>query len=120
MGEVIAADAEAIAVTAGDEHGELMVGHLDAGGDRQRAAVQGVHAVGLNEAGEVRGAADAADGDDLVIGNLELDEGLLHRGQHAEVAAAGAPVGIDAAFEIGRRERLRGFDYCRHDASPKP
>ena len=96
--EVAAADAEAVAVAAGDEDGHGVVGHLDAGGDGERAAVQGVHAVGVDEAGEVGGAADAADGGDLVLGDLQLDEGFLDGGEDAEVAAAGTPVGIDAGL----------------------
>jgi hypothetical protein len=38
----------------------------------------------------------------------------LNGGEDAEVAAAWAPVGIDAAFEIGDGERLGGFDNGGH------
>ncbi len=103
MDEVAAADAEAVAVAAGDQHGQLVVGQLEARGHRQRAAMQRVHAVGVDEAGEVGGAADAADRGHLVVGDLQLDQRLLHRGEHAEVAATGAPVGIDLALEVGHR-----------------
>jgi hypothetical protein len=41
-----------------------------------------------------------------VIRNLQLDESLLDRRQHAEVPAAGAPVGIDFAFHVGERQLL--------------
>ena len=99
-----AADAEAVAVAAGDEDGHGVVGHLDAGGYGERAAVQGMHAVGVDEAGEVGRAADAADGGDIVLGDLQFDEGLLDGGEDAVVAAAGAPVGVDLAFEIGHRD----------------
>ncbi len=114
MDEVAAADAEAVAIAAGDEHGERVVGHLDAGGDGERAAVEGVHAVGFDEAGEVGGAADAGDGGDFVLGDLELDEGFLDGGEDAVVAAAGTPVGFDAAFEVGHGDGVGGDDFGGH------
>ena len=43
-----------------------MICQLHARRHRQRAAVQGVHAVGVDEARQVRRAADAADGHNLV------------------------------------------------------
>src|SRR5207249_653254 len=55
--EVVAADAESVAVAAGHHHGQMVVAHLHPGGHCQCASVQGVHAVGFDEAGEVRGAA---------------------------------------------------------------
>ncbi len=63
--------------------------------------MQGVHAVGIDEPGKVGGAADAADGGNLVIGNLQLNQRLLHRRQHAEIATTRAPVGIDLALKVG-------------------
>jgi hypothetical protein len=38
----------------------------------------------------------------------------LHGGKDAEVAAAWAPVGIDAAFEVRDGERFWGFNNRRH------
>ena len=76
--------------------------------------MQGVHAVGVDEAGKVRRAPDAADGGHIVLGNLEFDERLLHGGQHTEVATTGTPVGVDLAFEIGHHQLL-GICYIgRH------
>ena len=114
--EVVAANAEAVAVAARDQHGHAVVGQLQAGGHRQRTAMQRVHAVGVDEAGKVRRAADAADRGDLVLGNLQLDQRLLHRSEHAEVAATRAPVGIDLALEIGHRSVGFGAAtlICRH------
>ena len=109
--EVIAADAEAVAIAAGDQHSQIVVGQLHARGDSQRPAMQRVHAVGIDEAGEVGRAADAADGSHIVVGNLQLDERLLNRGEHAEIAAAGAPVGIDFAFRS--RPLPRGLGAAR-------
>ncbi len=73
-----------------------------------------VHAVGVDEAGKVGGAADAADDHDFVLGNLQIDQSLLHGGEHAEVAAAGAPVGIDSALEICHYQLLGSRYICRH------
>ena len=101
--EVVAADAEAVAVAAGHQHGQIVIGELHSSGHRQRAAVQGVHAVGVDVAGKVGGTADTADGDHVVVRYLQLDQGLLDRGEHAKIAAAGTPVGIDFAFQIGHR-----------------
>ena len=47
-------------------------------------------------------------------GNLELDEGLLDGGEDAVVAAAGTPVGLDAAFEVGHGDCVGGDDFGRH------
>ena len=53
VSEVVAADAVAIAVPAGDEYGEVVVGELGASGDSQGAAVEGVHPVGIEVARQV-------------------------------------------------------------------
>ncbi len=44
--------------------------------------------------------------DHVVIRDLQLGDRLLQRVQHAEVAAAGAPVGVDLALEVGHRQTL--------------
>ena len=96
--EVAGADAEAVAVAARDQDGHGVVGELHAAGNGERPAVQRVHAVGVDEAGEVGGAADAADRRDLVLRNLQFDQRLLYGGEDAEVPASRAPVGVDLAL----------------------
>ncbi len=64
--EVADADAVAVAIAAGDDHLEIGVGQLDAGGHRDSASMQGVHAVGVHIAGQVGGAADAGDDDQVL------------------------------------------------------
>ena len=99
--DVAAADREAVAVAADHDHGQPVVGHLDAGRHRQSAAVQAVKAVRVHEEREARGAADAGD-DHRVLGrDAELVHRAGHAFGHAEVAAARAPgrQGLGAVFE---------------------
>src|SRR5205823_7067667 len=64
--EVVPADAEAVPIAARNHHLETMVAELGSGRDGQRAAVERMHAVGVDVARQVGGAADSADGEDLV------------------------------------------------------
>ena len=86
---------------------------FDAGGDGQRAPVQRVHAVGVDEAGQVRRAANAADGHDLMRLEAEFEQRGLQRGQHGEIPAARTPVRMDLALvgvlveRGGGRRRVR-------------
>ena len=100
MDKVIAADAVPVAVSARHDDLQVMIGQLGSGGHRQGTAMQGVHAIRVEIAGQVRRAADAADGQDLVGLEPRLDDCLLQGREHAEVAASGTPIGIDLAFEI--------------------
>src|SRR4051812_5380636 len=104
MDEVIAANTEAVTVTAGDDYCQLVIRLLYAGSHRERAAVQRVHTIRVDVAGEIRRASDAADGDNLVIRNLQLNQRLLQRGKHTEVAASRTPIRIDLAFHVGHGE----------------
>jgi hypothetical protein len=76
--------------------------------------MKSMHAVGVDEAGEVRGASDAADGCDLMLLNLKFDERLLYRREDAEVPAPWAPVRIDLAFEVGHYHLLGKYCFSRH------
>jgi hypothetical protein len=76
--------------------------------------VQGVHSVGIDEPGKIRGAAYSTDGSHVVIGNLQLNQRLLHRRQHAEITTTRAPVGIDLAFEVGHGGQFWSRYICRH------
>ena len=74
---MIAADAVAVAVAAGDDDFEFMICHLGAGGHGKSATVQRVHTVGTDVPGEVRRAADAADHHCLMRANTQIRERLL-------------------------------------------
>ena len=95
--KVIAANAVAVAIAAGADDFQFVVRQLDAGGHSQGAAMQGVHAVGVDVARQVRGAADAADDTDLMRLQAEVEQRGLERGEDGEIAAARTPVGMDAA-----------------------
>ena len=63
---VVAADRERVAVAGGDPDLEVGPRDLEAGGDRRRAAVDGVEAVGVHVVREAAGAADARDDHELL------------------------------------------------------
>ena len=111
VGQVAAADREAVAVAAGHQHQQVGVGDLDALGDGQRAAVDAVEAVGRGVAGDAARAADARDEGDLVGRPADGRQRAVERLQHAEVPAAGAPDRLEVALEVlglhgpGRRQR---------------
>ena len=88
---VAAADGEAVAVAAHHHHRQRIVGRLDAGGHRQRASVQGVHAVGVHEEREARGTADAGHHHGILVGDVQLAQRGSHRLDDGKVAAARAP-----------------------------
>src|ERR1041385_4035242 len=73
-----------------------MIAELDPGGDGKGAAMQGVHAIGVDVTRQIRRAADTADDADLVRREAELEHGGLERSEDGEVAAARAPVGVNA------------------------
>ena len=89
MDKVIAADAVAVAVAAGADDFEFVIGKLRARRNGERAAMQGVHPVGVHVAGQVRRAADAAHDEHLVRLETQFGEGGLERRDDREVAAAG-------------------------------
>ena len=95
--EMVAADAVAVAIAAGADDFQFVVAELDAGGHGKGPAMQGVHAVGVDIARQVRGAADAADDTDLMRLQAEVEQRGLERGEDGEIAAARTPVGVDAA-----------------------
>jgi hypothetical protein len=114
VGEVVAADAETITISTRDQHRHSVVRHLEAGGHGERPPVQGVHSVGVDEAGKVRGAADSADGGYFMVGDLQFDQRLLHCGKNAKVTTTRAPVGIDLALEVGHAADFWGYCFGCH------
>ena len=101
---MVPTDAEAIAITGDDEDGELGAGGLEARRDGGGAAMDGVEAVGVDVVGESAGAADAAGEDDLLTGNAEAGQGLLHLGEDGVVPAARAPADFLVGNEVFPRE----------------
>ena len=65
-----------------------------------RAAVDRVHAVGVEVVGEPRGAADAGDEHDVLAAEAQLGQEALHGREHGVVAAAGAPADLLVGGEL--------------------
>ena len=59
--------------------------------------MESVHAVSVDVARQIRGAADAADDADLMRLKPELEQRRLQRGEDGEIAAARTPIGMDPA-----------------------
>ena len=110
--DVVPADRERVAVPGDDPDHQLRPRQLEAGGDRGRPAVDRVEAVRVHVVREAAGAADAADEDDVLLGDPEVGHHLLRLGQDRVVAAARAPLrildGEVLAGELGRRGGGRG------------
>ena len=70
---------------------QIIAAEANPGGKRQRAAVNIVTAMRVDEVGEAGGAADAGEGDDFLVRVLELFQDAVEGGEHGEIAAAGAP-----------------------------
>ena len=91
---MIAADGKGVAVAAEHEDVQVRAAEGNAAGEGQGAAVDVMHAVGLDEIGEPAGAADAGDGGDFLVLQLALFDQLEIEGEDGEIAAAGAPRGV--------------------------
>ena len=89
--EVVAADGEAVAVSAEDEDMQIVAAETDASGKGERAAVDVMAAVGVDEIREARRTTDAGERDDFFLRVIEFLEDLVEGGEDGEVAAAGAP-----------------------------
>ena len=86
--QVVAADREGVAVAAHHPDREVRAREREPGGERGRAAVDAVDAVGVHVVGEAAGAADPRDEDDPLRGQPKLGQELLDGGEDRVVAAA--------------------------------
>ena len=98
--QVVAADREHVAVAADHPHVEVGAGERDAGGDRRRAAVDRVQAVGVHVVREARRAADARHEHEVLGLHAEVGELELHRREDRVVAAARAPADLLVRLEV--------------------
>ena len=110
--QVVAADRERVAVTGDHPDRQVRARRREAGGDRRRAAVDRVHAVGVEVVGEPRRAADAGDEDDVLALEPEVGQEALDRGEHGVVAAAGAPADLLVGGELLAVLRLVGGGHA--------
>src|SRR5262249_41345805 len=83
-------------------HGELGSGHLQSGGERERATMHAVEAVAVRIGRDAGRAADAGDNDDLLRRQAQLRESPRERHEDMVVAAAGTPDRLDIGFIVGR------------------
>ena len=90
----------AVAVTHLDDDLQVGAGERKRGRRRQRASVQRVHALHVEEVGAVAVAADAPHHGELVLLPAELGERALERLPHPEVAATRAPGRLDRRCEL--------------------
>ena len=100
------ADAVAVAVPANRDNGERMVGELDGRCGRERAAVQALEAVCLDEMGQLAAAAHARNHRDFVRHPAGLHKRLFERDEDGKITATGAPA--DGVRGFGQ------FSECCH------
>ncbi len=106
--QVVAADRERVAVAADDPDREVVAGGGDAGRQRQGAAVDAVHPVGVHVVDEAAGAADPGDEDRLLRRHAELRHQRLDAGEDRVVAAARAPARFLVGLEVLLGQRRQG------------
>ena len=116
MNQVVAADAEGIAVAGDDPDVQVRIGELDPGGDSRRASVNGVESVRGHVVGKTGRAADARHKDGVFSPHSQLRQRALNAFQDRIVSATGTPANLLIGSEI-LRGQLAGSGPC-HDASP--
>jgi hypothetical protein len=88
---MVSPDRIPVAVAAEHEHVEVVAAQAHRRAERERAAVDVVAAVGVDEVREAGRAADSRHGHDALVGVLEFLEDLVKDREHGEVAASRAP-----------------------------
>ncbi len=115
VNQVVAADAQRVAVAGHHPDRQVVAGHRDPGGQRRRPAVDRVHAVGVDVVGESRRAADARDDHGVLALDAQLRHQPLEGGQHGVVAAARTPTHLLVGGEVLAVQR---GDRQRHPGEP--
>ena len=106
MDEVVAADGRSVAVAREHHHVEVGPGHLDAGGDRQRPPVDGVHGAEVDVVAGAARAADAAHHDGVLALEAEVDD-------HAEEGPVTMPMPQPGHQMCGSRSVCRNSSISR-------
>src|SRR4051812_43138527 len=91
MNPMCGADGAAIAIAGYDEDVQVWAAAAHAAGNRQRAAVQSMEAVGSHVMRKAAGAADAGDDHGLLGRQLLVTRKPLDGAEHRVISAAGAP-----------------------------
>src|SRR6266576_7125421 len=92
---MIAANAVTVSVTARADHFEIVITQFRPGRHRKRAAMQGVHPVGIDESGQVRGTSNSAHDKDLVWLESQLEKRCLQRGENGKIPATRTPIRVN-------------------------
>src|SRR5262249_40546140 len=99
------ANAIAVAVSAGDDDLQVMVGELYAACDSNSAPMQAVDSVRMKESRQVRRAADARDYHQVFGRDAELACGDLESSKNTKVATARTPIRFNNGF-VGFNRKL--------------
>jgi len=89
--EVVPADRRRVAVAADHQDVLVRLRHLQAGGERERAAMRRVEGVEVHVAGEARGATDPGHHGDVVTVELQCVDDAQDRLEDDPVGAPRAP-----------------------------
>ncbi len=99
--EMIATNRKAVAVAAEQKHVEIGPGEADTAGKRDRATVNEVCTVTIDEIRKARRTTDPCKRDNLFVLEISFFQKFVERGEHGEIAAARTPrrvIGGDCFF----------------------
>src|SRR5271165_4652478 len=105
---MVAADRQRVPIAGNHPHRQVFTGQRQTCGDRRRAAVDRVQAIGFQVIREPARAADAADEDDVLPAQSQLGQEVAHRVEDDVVTATGAPPDLLVAGEVLGLLRLVG------------
>ena len=88
---MVAADREAVAVAAEEEHVQIGPGEADAAGERDCAAMNEMRAMAIDEIWKARGTTDSGESDDFLVLEVAFLEDFVKRSENGEIAATGTP-----------------------------
>ena len=104
--DVVAANAECVAVARDYPHAQLRPRSLEPGSDRRRAAMDAVEPVRVHVIRQAARAADAGDEDDVLARQAEIGHQLLRLREDRIVAAPRAPAHLLIGHEVLPGEHL--------------
>ena len=94
MDEMIATNAQTIAVTSDEPNVQVGSGDLEASGNRRSTTMNGMKAIRIHVVREATRAADAGNENCLFFWNTELREDFLDLSQNGIISTARAPPDI--------------------------
>ena len=91
---MVAADREHVTITAEDEYVEIGAGQRDAAGERERAAMNVMRTVSLDEIGEAAGATDTGYGGDFFLPEFAAFDQFEIERQYRKITTTRTPGGM--------------------------